>query len=239
MVKTICAVCLSLQYCIAFDSEKFEAKQYVPGLPVAIQSTAAQNLNTTQTSENQSITSSNTIVGNPLSLNGTGTGDTVLGNTTGSLTILAGGGLTIDIGALSFANVSAGSGVPLVLGPGNTVYYMPSSMRYKKDISYITQEYYDKLLSLKPVTYKYENEDASRIGFIAEEVEKIIPECVLYDENGLVQGVDYASMNALIIGHLIESHDENIVLKEKLAQLEASIMVLMSEICNLKKSLEK
>ena len=62
---------------------------------------------------------------------------------------------------------------------------------------------------------------------------------MLYDENGLVQGVDYASMNALIIGHLIESHDENIVLKEKLAQLEASIMVLMSEICNLKKSLEK
>jgi hypothetical protein len=140
---------LVLHCCIAFDSVKCEIKQYVPGLPVAIQSTAAQNLNTIQTSENQSITYSNTIVGYPLSLNGTGTGDTILGNATGSLTILAGGGLTIDIGALSFANVSAGSGVPLVLGPGGAVYYMPSSMRYKKDISYTYLSFENILFILK------------------------------------------------------------------------------------------
>lgn len=55
-----------------------------------------------------------------------------------------------------------------------------SSEKYKKNINNLTEDEAKKILELRPVTYDFKDEDCGKNmrGFIAEEVDKVIPELV-------------------------------------------------------------
>jgi hypothetical protein len=49
------------------------------------------------------------------------------------------------------------------------------------------------------VTFRYKNNNEFSIGLIAEEVVKIYPEFVSYDELGNISGINYSKLTAVLI----------------------------------------
>ncbi len=74
-----------------------------------------------------------------------------------------------------------------------------SSRRWKKNISPL-KDALEKVQRLQGVEYDWKQNDQHDIGLIAEEVGKVIPEVVAYEENGIdAKSVDYARLTALLI----------------------------------------
>lgn len=77
-----------------------------------------------------------------------------------------------------------------------------SSERYKENISKLSNLTAD-LLSLEPVSFRYkENDKLTHYGLIAEQVEKIDPTLISYDDNGEPNGIRWSHIVTLLIqGH--------------------------------------
>jgi endosialidase-like protein len=91
-----------------------------------------------------------------------------------------------------------------------------SSERWKTDIQTITRAL-EKVQSLRGVSYDWKTNGRHDIGLIAEEVGEVVPEAVVYEENGQdAKAVDYA----LLVPLLIEAIKEQQV---RIEALEASI----------------
>ncbi len=85
-------------------------------------------------------------------------------------------------------------------------YSGPSSMRYKHEIDDLSQTA-TNLLKLRPVAFKYKpgihpTKKDRQYGFIAEEVEKLFPELVVYGADQRVESVQYHQLPALLIAEL-------------------------------------
>ncbi|HEX8875718.1 MAG TPA: tail fiber domain-containing protein [Phycisphaerales bacterium] len=61
------------------------------------------------------------------------------------------------------------------------------------------------------------------IGFVAEDVEKVFPEVVFYDENGNVTGMDFSRLTAVAVQAIKELKAENDDLRTRLERLEAKL----------------
>lgn len=102
-----------------------------------------------------------------------------------------------------------------------------SDERLKKDIHSLENSL-NKILQLRGVKYKWKNNeisnqgDRTQIGFIAQELEKIIPELVDDDENGF-KSIQYSHLVPLLVGSIQE-------LVFKLNQKETDLEDLKSEI---------
>lgn len=72
--------------------------------------------------------------------------------------------------------------------------YLSSSERYKKGIT--EMEDVSWLFKLRPVNYSYKTDGANKkeYGLIAEEVEKVNPSFVKYNQDGSVETVNYSSL---------------------------------------------
>ncbi|MDP3710823.1 MAG: tail fiber domain-containing protein, partial [bacterium] len=78
-----------------------------------------------------------------------------------------------------------------------------SSRRFKESIAPLTYGLKD-VLQLEPVSFTYINSSsttrtAKRLGLIAEDVYQVIPEVVMHDDQGLIDGIDYSNLIALDI----------------------------------------
>lgn len=89
-----------------------------------------------------------------------------------------------------------------------------SDMRYKENISPIPFAL-DKISSIEGVNYNRIGEDKLEAGFIAQELEKTIPE-VVYEDNKGYLGVNYSG----VIPYLVEAIKE---LQEELKDLKSKI----------------
>ncbi len=76
-----------------------------------------------------------------------------------------------------------------------------SSRRYKEEIFDMTSAS-DKILELRPVTFKYIGDDTPQTGLIAEEVAEVMPTLVVYDKFGDPQTVKYHELPALLLNEL-------------------------------------
>jgi len=73
------------------------------------------------------------------------------------------------------------SGIGVFLSPSGTSWSANSDSRIKKNINYLSNNESDNILKLKPCTYNYISDDEnqkSRIGFIAQDVETIYPNII-------------------------------------------------------------
>jgi hypothetical protein len=103
---------------------------------------------------------------------------------------------------------------------------LPSSRRTKQDIRDIGARS-ERLLALRPVTFRFKEEVAGQettlqFGLIAEEVAEVYPELVAYDEEGRPEAVKYRFLSSLLLNELQEQAMEIQRMKARLERLEAA-----------------
>jgi hypothetical protein len=140
-------------------------------------------------------------------------------------------------------NIVSGSGIQLIYDPAdNTMKKMVSSSRYKTSISYITDVSW--LYNLKPVSFQYisDKEGRRQYGLIAEEMESINRDLVIYLDD-IPEGINYNSLFApmiraiqdqkLVIDDLNtknrELSDDNEELRGRLEKLEDMVSAIISQ----------
>lgn len=99
-----------------------------------------------------------------------------------------------------------------------------SDRRLKKEIQPL-EKALEKVTQLQGVSYKWKDESKSQetqIGVIAQEVEKVFPEVVLTDDEGM-KSVAYQNLVAPLIEAVKELKKENDDLKARLAAIEAKL----------------
>ena len=104
-----------------------------------------------------------------------------------------------------------------------------SDMRWKQNVSPISQAL-EKVAGLRGVHFQWRVnefpdmafEEGANIGFIAQEVEGVIPELVDTAKDGY-KSVQYANMIPLLVEAIKELKQDNEALQEKLARLEAKV----------------
>ncbi|HET8657332.1 MAG TPA: tail fiber domain-containing protein [Longimicrobiaceae bacterium] len=98
--------------------------------------------------------------------------------------------------------------IPVVIDSDGQLGTVSSSARYKKDIESMGSAS-DVLYSLRPVTFHYRaNREGSRLqyGLIAEEVAKVAPDMVVY-ENGVPETVLYRFLAPMLLNEVQELHE--------------------------------
>jgi hypothetical protein len=108
-----------------------------------------------------------------------------------------------------------------------------SDLAYKRDIKDLNYSIND-LLRIKPRSFKMKNSNKTEIGFIAQELEQVIPE-VVYGKQGS-KAIAYGHLTALLINSLKEEHRSRIILEDKIKFLESENLLIKESLCNLNKS---
>jgi len=95
-----------------------------------------------------------------------------------------------------------------------------SDERLKKNIKTIENPL-EKVNELRGVEYDLTTSNSHQIGVIAQEVEKILPEVVLTDSEGM-KSVAYGNLTAVLIEAVKELKGEITELKKKISDLESN-----------------
>jgi hypothetical protein len=110
---------------------------------------------------------------------------------------------------------------------GSTTYNSGSDYRLKDNVKPMVNSL-DKVIKLKPVTFNWKGDDSEGQGFIAHELQEIIPDVVngekdAVTEDGIIkpQGVDYGKLTAILTAAIQEQQVMIEELKAKVAALEA------------------
>lgn len=104
-----------------------------------------------------------------------------------------------------------------------TVY---SSRRWKTNIEPI-EEAMDLVKSLQGVSFDWKETGQHDIGLVAEDVGRVIPEVVAYEENGIdAKSVDYARLVAVLIEALKEQQAQIETQQGQIADMEARLTAL-------------
>ena len=110
------------------------------------------------------------------------------------------------------SGVTATGGAAVYINSSGQLGTLPSSQRFKKDIKSL-ETISEKILNLRPVTFRYKQADEkgsfpTQFGLIAEEVAKILPELVMFDEDGKPLSVFYHLLTPLLLAELQRGHVE-------------------------------
>jgi len=100
-----------------------------------------------------------------------------------------------------------------------------SALRYKENITDLKSA--DILYKLRPVSFDWKSNNKSDIGFIAEEVNELIPILAELNEDGEVEGVKYSKITTLLT-KIVQNHQDEII------ALKTNINILTEKINNLK-----
>lgn len=111
-------------------------------------------------------------------------------------------------GSSSLVGTIASTGLTItgtITSSGNMnapVFNVTSARRFKKNIRRLVGT--DALLKLRPVWYDDKRASGGKrlVGFIAEEVKKVLPSMVGHDDKGRVSGVNYSQLVALAVAGL-------------------------------------
>ena len=103
-----------------------------------------------------------------------------------------------------------------------------SSKRYKENIETI-KDPIGLINNIEGVTYTWKDSGYSDIGFVAEEVGKVVPCVVDYEENGTdAIAMDYTRLNAILV-EAVKAHDRKL---EKLINLVDSVHTIQRKKIN-------
>ena len=135
--------------------------------------------------------------------------------------------------AIRFLNAGSASLVGSVsVSSSSTAYNTSSDYRLKEDIAPMTGAL-AKVAQLKPVTYKWKADGTDAQGFIAHELQAVVPECVSGekdavddDGNPKYQGIDTSFLVATLTAAIQELKAINDTQAETINALTARIVVL-------------
>lgn len=105
-----------------------------------------------------------------------------------------------------------------------------SSIRYKEDV-HSMGDASSPLMNLRPVTFRYKEAapDGSKpiqYGLIAEEVEKVMPDLVIYNDQGTPESVAYETLPSLLLNEYQKQGRELAAAKAKLETMETELAAL-------------
>ena len=123
------------------------------------------------------------------------------------------------LGAQPVSNPAA-----VVIGSDGRLGVVSSSRRFKEDIHEMG-ELSDRLMDLRPVTFRYKQADDNgnkplQYGLIAEEVARVYPDLVVYNNDGQIQSVQYHQLPPLLLNELQKQHHRVEELEERIEKLE-------------------
>jgi len=144
-----------------------------------------------------------------------------------------GGNITLNANEIDINRISTDGTVIYLRKDGTTVgsisvasagttYNTTSDRRLKDNIKTITNGT-DKLMAMNPVTYTWKaNPETNAIhGFIAQEMQKVIPEAVSGDaESDEMMSIDYGRITPVIVAALQDALKEIEELKTRISELE-------------------
>ena len=172
---------------------------------------------------NNTTGSSNIALGFQAGMNVTGNNNIEIGNTG-----VAGDNNKIRIGTkpthkntyiAGISGVTVPTGVAVIVDANGHLGTTTSSASFKENIQPMDRAS-EAIHALKPVTFRYKKEvDPNAIpqfGLVAEEVEKVNPELVAYDDQGKPYTVRYEAVNAMLLNEFLKEH-------RKVAQQAATI----------------
>jgi hypothetical protein len=113
-----------------------------------------------------------------------------------------------------------------------------SSARYKRDIQEMGNGS-QRLLGLRPVTFRYKDDPRSQrhYGLIAEEVARIYPDLVGYGPGGTVETVRYHELIPMLLNELQKRTRENEQQAERINQLSAQIAEISAKLSALEQAM--
>jgi hypothetical protein len=129
------------------------------------------------------------------------------------------------VATLQFTNPNGQVGSVVISG-STTAYNTSSDYRLKHDIQPMTGAL-AKVAQLKPVTYKWNADDSESQGFIAHELQEVVPECVSGEKDAVdaegnpqYQGIDTSFLVATLTAAIQELSAKNDALEARIAALE-------------------
>ncbi|CAB4124481.1 Intramolecular chaperone auto-processing domain containing protein, partial [uncultured Caudovirales phage] len=158
-----------------------------------------------------------------------------IGNGKANITFNGGSGNGLVLNSNPSANPSTmiyflygGSGIGTITTNGSVVAYNTSSdYRLKENVTPMTTGL-ATISALRPVTYDWISDKSQGEGFIAHELQAVIPQAVCggkdaVNEDGSVkpQGVDYSKVVVHLVAAIQELSAKNDALEARLAALEA------------------
>jgi hypothetical protein len=139
--------------------------------------------------------------------------------------------LDVD-GNARFRTVASGvPGSPLYITSNGTLTTSSSDIRFKENINTLNN-CLNSIMQLRGVSFTWKSEPAMghRIGFIAQEVEQVIPELVFTNPTDGYKGIDYAEITPVIVEAIKEQQQqiescksENEILKSQLQSLQEKV----------------
>ena len=155
--------------------------------------------------------------GTYLGLSHDGTNGTVYTDV-GSLKLLPATGQVVIPGA---NNSVAGILQNLVINQSGIIGVVGSSIRYKTNLRPI-DEYSSKIYGLNPLVFDYKAEGGAKneFGLIAEEVEKVMPELVVYNRDNQPETVQYQKLIPLLLSELKKVKNQTDMLARRIEELE-------------------
>jgi len=108
---------------------------------------------------------------------------------------------------------------------------LASSERYKTAIASMGGNT-EKLQQLRPVTFHLKSDPAGAVqyGLIAEEVDKVYPELVIRDDQGVIQGVRYDELAPMLLNEMQQEKAQLREMQAQLASLKRSNDELQAEL---------
>ena len=115
---------------------------------------------------------------------------------------------------------SASTAGSITMNSSGTFYNTTSDIRLKQDIEPLAAT--DKLMAMKPVSFAWKADpDGPRsMGFIAQEMEEIMPEAVSTGEDDMMS-MDYGRITPILVSALQDAHRKIEQLEQRLADMEA------------------
>ena len=120
--------------------------------------------------------------------------------------------------------------IPVVIDSAGQLGTTASSERFKTEIKPMDKAS-EAILSLKPVTFHYNNQKSNvtgtpQFGLIAEDVGKVNPDLVVRNKNGEIYTVRYDAVNAMLLNEFLKEHHKVEEQDRKLEEQEATIAEL-------------
>lgn len=193
-----------------------------------------------------------TVVGNIVIGSGAGV-DLTSGNNNIYIGTMAGSGVTTESGhiriggqvkqtACTIQGISGSTsalGVPVLVNSNGDLGTATSSERYKKNIKDMGTISND-IHILRPVTFVYkeaiDQTGSTQYGLIAEEVAKVYPDLVVFNEKNEPETVKYHVLNILLLNELQKMMQEYKSLKEENSKLANMLININSRIEKLEKN---
>ena len=90
----------------------------------------------------------------------------------------------------------------------------------------------ESILALKPVTFRYKDDNISepQFGLIAEEVAEVNPDLVVRDKNGEIYTVRYDAVNAMLLNEFLKEHRKVEEQEKTIVELKSGMTALAATV---------